>query len=84
MEWINETIKGKKPIKCVLSIKLLLLPLGSFPELPWETELFQLTGKGTGAFIYPLPIHHWLRAESKVFYLLCIWPQCGSIARKRP
>ena len=32
----------------------------------------------------PLPIHHWLRAQSKVFYLLCIWLQCGSIAKKRP
>lgn len=85
MEWISETKKGRKPIKLCVIKKVTAFVTGFLPsESPWETELFQLTGKGTGAFIYPLPIHHWLRAESKVFYLLCIWPQCGSIARKRP
>ena len=53
-------------------------------ESPWETELFQLTGKGTGSFIYPFLIQQWLRVESKVFGLLFIWPQYASIARKRP
>lgn len=38
--------------------------------------------QGHWGIYLPTPIHHWLRAESKVFYLLCIWPQCGSIARK--
>lgn len=55
MEWISETKKGRKPIKCVLSRKL-LLQLGSFPQvIHKETELFQLTGKGTGAFNLPTP-----------------------------
>ena len=68
---------------CVIK-KVTAFVTGFLPsESPWETELFQLTGKVTGAFIYPLPIHHWLRAESKDFYLLFIWLQCGSIVKKK-
>ena len=57
-----------------------LLPVGS----PWETELFQLIGKGIGAFIYPLPIHHCLRAESRGFGMSCIHLQCPPAGRKKP
>lgn len=43
--------------------KLLLRQLGCLEW--WETELFQLTDKGTGAFISQLPIHHQLKVESR-------------------
>ena len=69
---------GKETNKKCVSKKVTAFAM----ESPWETEFFQLTGKGTGAFVYPLPIHHWLRTESKVFGLLCIWPLCAFIGRR--
>ena len=59
---------GKETNKKCVSKKVTAFATGFLPsESSWETELFQLTGKGTGAFIYPFPVHHWLRVESRIF-----------------
>ena len=50
----------------------------------WETELFQLTDKGTGAFISQLPIHHWLRVESRGLDLLAYGPNVFPQPEKGP
>lgn len=38
--------------------------------------------KGTGMFVYQLPIHHWWRVDSTGFGLPCMWAQCASVSRE--
>ena len=80
-KWENDIKSIKSVLKKTVTVWVTgLLPAGS----PWETALFQLTGKGTGVFIYPLPIHHCLRAESRGSGLSCLCPHCAPTGRKRP
>ena len=78
----SETYSGLRTIEMWI-LKLTLLKQSRVYAL-FCSELFQLTGKGTGLFIYPLPIHHCLRAESRDSGLSCLCPQCAPTGRKRP